>query len=201
MPAVRRRTVWSLVWARRPAAARFLSFDGLRGKDLLQTVHVVTAREREEALVVRGAVRDIPFKNALDDFRRIPRLHVVEDLASEPRLWTEAAANENVITLDRIAIFGHLHLGREQADVADVVLRAGMMTAGQVDIDRPVEFDAFLAPARNILGVALRVGGCELATDIAGAGDKAGTDGRRFGREAEGGDRGFGERDLVGRHP
>ena len=50
------------------------------------------------------------------------------------------------------------------------------MAAGEMDVDRRVERDARLAPARDLLGVALGVGGGELAAGIAGAGDEAGAD-------------------------
>ena len=58
------------------------------------------------------------------------------------------------------------------------------MAAGEMDVDRPVERDARLAPARDLLGVALGVGGRELAAGIAGAGDEAGADRARLGRQA-----------------
>ena len=57
------------------------------------------------------------------------------------------------------------------------MLRAGMMAAGQMDVDRRVERNARLAPARDLLGVTLGVGGGELAAGIAGAGDETGADG------------------------
>ena len=56
------------------------------------------------------------------------------------------------------------------------MLGAGVVAAGQVDVDRPVELDARLAPARDLLGVALGVGGGEPAADVAGAGDQPGAD-------------------------
>ena len=63
------------------------------------------------------------------------------------------------------------------------MLRAGMMAAGEMDVDRRVERDPRLAPARDLLGVALGVGGGELAAGIAGAGDKARAD--RVGLDGE----------------
>ena len=63
-----------------------------------------------------------------------------------------------------------------------------------------VERDARLAPARDLLGVALGVGGRELAAGIAGAGDEAGADRRCLGGEPERLDRGLRQRDLLVRH-
>ena len=59
------------------------------------------------------------------------------------------------------------------------------MTAGKMDIDRRVERNARLAPARDLLGVALGVGRREFASGIAGACDEPGPDRIRLDREAE----------------
>ena len=101
-----------------------------------------------------------------------------------------------MIALDHVALLRTSHLAGEQADVADVVLGAGMVAAGQVDVDRLVERDARLAGARDLLGVALGVGGGELAAGIAGAGDEASADRVRVGGEPERGDRGLRQRRL-----
>src|SRR3990170_367388 len=53
------------------------------------------------------------------------------------------------------------------------MLRAGMMAAGEMDIDRLIDRDALLAPCGDCLGVPLGVGGGEPAAAIAGAGDEA----------------------------
>ena len=73
-----------------------------------------------------------------------------------------------------------LDLGAEQADVADVMLGAGMVAAGQVDVDRLVERRAAprggrRSPARG----ALVSDAGELAAGVAGAGDQAGADAGR----------------------
>ena len=131
--------------------------------------------------------------------RRVLGLHVAIELAGKRRVRAEAAADQDVIALDGVAVLGGLHLAGEQADIADVVLRAGMMAAGEMDVHRAVELDARLAPARDLLGVALGVGGRELAAGVAGAGDEAGADRARLGGEAERLDRGFGELQLARR--
>ena len=115
--------------------------------------------------------------------RRVLRRDVAIELAAERGVRPEAAADQNVIALDRIVVLARLNLAGEQADLADEMLRAGVMAAGQMDIDRRVERDARLAPARDLLGVALGVGSGEFAAGIAGAGDEAGADG--IGRDGE----------------
>ena len=70
-------------------------------------------------------------------------------------------------------------LRADQADIADVVLGAGMMAAGEMDVDRRVERRrAASHHARDLGGMLLGVGGGELAAGRAGAGDQAGADRR-----------------------
>ena len=129
--------------------------------------------------------------------RRILGLDVAIDFRRDRRVRAEAAADMDVIALDGVAVLGGRHLAGDQSDVADVVLRAGMMAAGEMDVHRPVERKAALAPARDRLGVAFGVGGRELAADIAGAGDEPGADRVGAGGEAERVDPRLRRRDLV----
>ena len=71
--------------------------------------------------------------------RRVFGFDVAIKLAAERGIRAETAADKDVIALDLIAVLGHLHLAADQADIADVMLRAGMRAAGQMDIDRRVE--------------------------------------------------------------
>ena len=102
--------------------------------------------EGEEGFVGRGAVRQIGLEHALDGPRRVLRLDVAVDLARQRGVRPEAAADQDVIALDGVAVLGGRHLAGDQADVADVMLRAGMMAAGEMDVDRAVELDTRLAP-------------------------------------------------------
>src|SRR2546429_5008852 len=55
------------------------------------------------------------------------------------------------------------------------MLRTGVMASGEMDVDGRVECDAVLAPACDLLGMPLGIGGGEFAADIARAGNEAGT--------------------------
>src|SRR5262249_52438756 len=122
---------------------------------------------------------------ARGDATPFPGFDVGVDLRRNRRGRAESSADVNVVALDRVAVFGGLHFAGEQADVADVMLRAGVMASGEMDVDGAVEGDAAFAPARDLLGVPLGVGGGELATDIAGAGNEPGANRVRAGGEAE----------------
>src|SRR5262252_8854716 len=143
---------------------------------------------------------EITFEHALDGLRHVLRLHVAIDLAAERRVGTKTTTDIDVIALDAV-FFGNRNLAGEQADIADVMLGAGMMATGEMDIDRAVENDARLAALRNLLGMSLGVGCRKAASDIAGAGDEAGTDRRGRGGKAERSNCGLHARDPLVGHP
>ena len=69
-----------------------------------ERVDLMAAREGEEAFLARGAVREIGLEDALDGLRRVLRLHVAIELAAERGIGPEAAADQDVIALDRVAL-------------------------------------------------------------------------------------------------
>ena len=131
--------------------------------------------------------------------RHLFRDDIAIELAPERGVGPEAAADRDVIALDRVGVLVGLHLAGEKADLRDEMLRAGVMTAGQMDVDRRVERDARFAPARDFLGMALGVGGGEFAAGIAGTGDEAGADGVRLDGKTERFDPLLGGREIFGR--
>src|SRR5262249_10904606 len=152
--AARRRTAQSPERATESAAAYFASFAGLRVKYLPQPVHVVAAREGGKGLRLRP-MREVALQHAFDPTRNLLRLHVAIDLAPDGGVVAETAADGQVVTLDlSVALF---HLAREQADIPDVMLRARVMAAGQMDVHRRVDSDAPLAPLCDLLRMALRI--------------------------------------------
>jgi hypothetical protein len=90
-----------------------------------------------------------------------------------------------VIALDGVAVVVDRHLAGEEPDVADVVLGAGMVAAGEVDVHGTVELDACFAPARDLFGMPFGIRRCKAAAHIAGAGDEAGADGAGADRQSE----------------
>src|ERR1700676_1730112 len=120
----------------------------------------------------------------LDSLRRVLRPEVVVDLLPDFGVGTEPAAGEQVIALDGVVILADRHFGADQADIADVRLRAGMMAAGEMNIQRSVDRPPRLAPVPDRGGVAFGVGRRKFAAGIAGAGDQSGANLRRRGLEA-----------------
>src|SRR5882724_10965500 len=115
-------------------------------------------REDEERLVAAGPVRHVSPENALDEPRAVLDLHVAIELATDAGIGAEAAADEHVETLDSVlagVIDGHA--AGDHADVADVVLRAGVGAAREMDVDGTVEYHPRLHPVgdrhRRALGV------------------------------------------------
>src|SRR3977135_2775371 len=91
-------------------------------------------------------MREISLQQLLDRSRRVLGLEIMKDLLPDIGLRTEPAAGEQVIALDRIVALAGRHFRRDQADIADVVLRAGMVAAGQMDVERLIDIDPWLPP-------------------------------------------------------
>src|SRR5262249_31742983 len=142
----------------------------------LERLGAVPAREDEKRFLRRSAMRQISFQNALDDARCVFSDNVAVKLATERGVRAEAAADENVIALDRIVVFVRLNLAGEQTDLRYKMLRTGMVAAGQMNIDRRVERNARLAPGGDVLGVTFGVGGREFAARVSSARDETGTE-------------------------
>ena len=106
------------------------------------------------------------------------------DHAPGPELSAAAAADHDVITLDRL-VLALVDLCRDQTNVADIVLGAGVGTAGQMDIDRLIERQPRVEIVDQRQPVTLRIGECEFATDIPGAGDHSATDRARRDLQAK----------------
>src|ERR1700677_402491 len=117
-----------------------------------------------KALRAIGAMPEIGFQQTLHRYGRLIGLDVAQHFSADRPFIAEAAAEDDMIAIDGVAFFIDGDARADQADVADIMLRAGMMAAGEMDVDGLVERDPVLAPARDILGMALGVGSGEFAT-------------------------------------
>ena len=106
-----------------------------------------------KALSGAGAMREIGLEQMLDSRRRVFRFHVAQNLAPDRARGAKTTAGNDVIAVHRIALLVDANPRGDEPDVADVMLRAGMMAAGQVDIDRLIELYPRLAPIGDGLGV------------------------------------------------
>src|ERR1700754_5300115 len=91
----------------------------------------------------------------LDRLWRVFGLEVVIDLLPDIGMRSKTAAGEQVIALHGVITLADRHFCGDQADIADVVLRAGMVAAGEMDVERRVDRYARLAPVADLRGVAL----------------------------------------------
>src|SRR6266404_830754 len=129
-------------------------------------------------------MRQIRFQKLLDGLRCIFSPEIVIDLLPDIGIRAEPSAREQVITLDGVVLLADRHFGADQADIADVMLRAGMMAAGQMNIERGVNRYPWLAPVADRGGVAFGIGRRKLAAGIPRAGDQPGVYLRRRDRES-----------------
>jgi len=95
-----------------------------------------------EALA-RLALREIGAEHGFEAPGQFVGRDVAADLAAERQLRAAAAADNHVIPLGLRIVAGaaEVDLGGEEADIADIMLRAGIGAAGQVDVERLVEVD------------------------------------------------------------
>src|SRR2546430_9880131 len=106
----------------------------LRPGEIAQSFRAVALGEALKAFFGRNAPFEIGAQEPLDCVGRFIRRDIAQYFAPEPAPVAEAAASEQVITLD-FGIVGR-DLGREQADIADMVLRAGIRAAGEMNVER-----------------------------------------------------------------
>ena len=160
----------------------------------------MAARKRQERLIGRCAIGKVGFQQPLDIDRRFLRRDIVKNLLPDFGLGTEAPAGEDMKAIDGIVGIADRDARADHADVADVMLRAGMVATGEMDVDRGVDRDPRVAPVGDSGGVVLGVGKAELAAGAAGAGDQPGAEFRGFYRKADRLDGGRGQCHLVVGH-
>src|SRR3974377_2501958 len=102
----------------------------------------MAAREGKKGFFFGNTVRQISLEQFLNRLRRVLRLEVAVDLPPDIGIGPESSAGEQVIALDRVIALADGHFGGDQADVADVVLGAGVMTARHVNVQWRVDLDA-----------------------------------------------------------
>src|SRR4051812_30631005 len=108
-------------------------------------------------------MRHIGFQQLLYRCWRVLSLETVKNLPPEIGIRPKGPAGEQMITFDSVVALADRHFCGDQADVADVVLRTGVMAAGEMDVERRVDPNPRLAPVGNGGGVALGIGSGEFA--------------------------------------
>src|SRR6185312_15111386 len=94
-------------------------------------------------------------------------LQIADHLLPDVGVRSKSTAGKQVIAFYRFVFARTGHLGRDQSDVADVVLGAGVVASGEVDIERRIEFNPALAPVTDGSSVTFGVRRCELASGVA----------------------------------
>jgi hypothetical protein len=90
--------------------------------------------------LIRPALRQIALEDSFDAFRHLIGGDRAVNLAAEFELGAAAAADEDVIALD-LFVLAFLDLSREQTDIADIVLGAGIGAPGQMNVDGLIELN------------------------------------------------------------
>ena len=83
-----------------------------------------------KALGGAGAAREIGLEQTFDPRRRVLCFHVAQNLAPDRARGAKAPARDDMIAVHRLAFLVDANPRGYEPDVADVMLRAGMMAAG-----------------------------------------------------------------------
>ena len=129
--------------------------------------------ESLEAFVAVDAMGHPCPQQPLDRLWRIAGAHIRLQQATNGALCAKAAAHMQMIAFDLIAFVVNRHLGADKADVADIMLGAGMVAAGKVDVDWQVNAHPRIHMISNAQGIALGVGGRKFAAGGTRAGYEA----------------------------
>ena len=137
-----------------------------------QTGEFLVAVARSPGLEILGLNTPLhPGGEQCQNYRRqIVERHLRTDQPADRLTLAGAAADVQVVAFDHL--FALLDLGGKQADVGDVMLCAGVMATGEVDVHRPIDGDARIQPIDQFRGVAFCIARRELAAGVAGAGDQ-----------------------------
>ncbi len=106
-------------------------------------------------------------EEAVHNGRQVGEADRGDQFARDALVLVGAAAEDDLVALFAADLDAH------QADVADVVLRAGVRAAGDVQVDGCMIVEARVEMSGECDGVGLGVGRGEAAALIAGAGDGA----------------------------
>src|SRR5260370_34755976 len=99
----------------------------------------MAACKGQECFFGRSPMRHIRLQQFFDGLRRLLRRDVVKHLLPDTGLRTEAAAREDMKAIDGGIAIADRDARTDQADVADVMLRAGMVATGEMDVDRRLD--------------------------------------------------------------
>src|ERR1700730_1061951 len=83
-----------------------------------------------KALGGADAMREIGLEKTFDHRRRVLCFHVAQNLAPDRARGAKAPACDDVIAVHRFPFLVDVYPRGDEPDVTDVMLRAGMMTAG-----------------------------------------------------------------------
>src|SRR5690606_15854195 len=100
--------------------------------------------EIEEGFGGRTAVGQIGPEQAFHGIWAIVPRNITEQFATDAGIAAGTAADKQVEAFDRVSVVAPVDLAGDEPDVADIVLGAGVVAAGQVNVDRRVDLQPAL---------------------------------------------------------
>src|SRR5882672_10374204 len=107
---------------------------------------------------------EICLEHALQECRKFVERNAGENLSADARVRATATAENDVVTFHRFATEIDLHT--LQSDVADVVLRAGIGAAGEMDVEGMIEVNVLVEMRGERERLPFRIGGGPFAAGV-----------------------------------
>ena len=132
----------------------------------------MTRGEFLKALLRRMAFALINAQELFNKRGRVLRSHVSSQQASDRSLVGIAPANMQMIALDLIPFIVHCDFCADEAYIADIMLRARMVTASEMNIDRRIQQEMRIHVIGDFQRMSFGVGRRKFTSSISSAGDK-----------------------------
>src|SRR3954449_2235214 len=126
---------------------------------------------------------EIGLEQLFNRFGRILGFDVAINFSAQIGVGAEAATCEQVIAFHALVVVANRDSGGDQPDIADVVLRAGMMASRYMDVERSIDRNSRLAPVADLGSMTFGVRRRKFAAGIPGAGNQSSADLRGLDRE------------------
>ena len=114
----------------------------------------------------------VGFEEGFDKRRNIAEGDAFIDFASDGLGVIDSSAEDDVVAFHFFAGL-QFYGGAHEADVANVMLGAGVVATGEVNVDGLVEIDFGFEILPEDDGLSFGVGGSEFAAGVPGAGDES----------------------------
>src|SRR5579883_802777 len=141
----------------------FSKFVELKREHFLELLDFVASCESGKGFVVVPALQ-VNLEHSLAQFGNFGKRNSFEHVFPDGGVRSKAASEGDVIALDGLA--ADADFDRLEADVADIMLRARMRAASEVDVQGMVQANSFVQVGCKRQSISFRIGGGVFAPGV-----------------------------------